>query len=49
MAADAPVRYAQALVWIRFLFDGGDPARAGGLREFLAGVARGEAAEGRAC
>ncbi len=46
VAADAPVRYAQALVWIRFLFDGGDPVRAARLREFLAGVARGEPADG---
>lgn len=46
VAADAPVRYAQALVWIRFLFDGGDPARSARLREFLAGVARGEPADG---
>ena len=42
----APVRYAQALAWVRFLLDGGDPARAARFREFLDGVARGESAAG---
>jgi len=46
VGAAAPVRYAQALVWIRFLLDGGDAGRAARFREFLAGVARGEPADG---
>lgn len=43
---DAPVRYAQAFVWIRFLFDGGDAVRAAAFRDFLGGVAEGESAGG---
>lgn len=34
-------RYAQSLAWVRFLLDGGDPARAAGFRAYLAAVARG--------
>jgi len=43
---DAPLRYAQAFVWIRFLQDGGDPARSARFREFLSGIAGGESAGG---
>lgn len=46
VGAAGPLRYAQALAWIRFLFDGDDGARAARFREFLAGVARGESAAG---
>jgi len=46
VGAAGPLRYAQALAWIRFLFDAEDGARAARLREFLAGVARGESAAG---
>lgn len=46
VGAEAPLRYAQALAWIRFLLDGPDPGRAARFREFLDGVARGESADG---
>jgi len=42
---DAPLRYAHALMLIRFLFDGGDGARAAAFRTFLAGVAAGGPAD----
>ncbi len=43
---EAPVRYAQALAWIRFLFDGDQPESAARFRDFLAEVAAGESADG---
>lgn len=42
----APIHYAEALWLIRYLLDGGDGAAAAAFREFLAGIARGEPAEG---
>ncbi len=46
VGAGAPVRYAQALAWVRFLFDGDDPQSAARFREFLAEIAGGESADG---
>lgn len=44
----APLHYAQAAFFIRFLLDGEDGRYAGGFRSFLAGVAHGEAVSGPA-
>jgi len=46
VGAGAPLHYAEALWLIRYLLDGGDRAAAAAFREFLAGIARGEPAEG---
>jgi hypothetical protein len=46
VAGDAPLRYAESLFFLRWLFDGGDPAASAALRGFLAEVAQGEAADG---
>jgi hypothetical protein len=39
--ADAPLRYAEALFFVRFLLDGGDAGRAAAFRTWLASVAAG--------
>lgn len=44
LGAGGPLLYARALVFVRFLLDGGDAELAAGFRAFLAGVARGESA-----
>lgn len=43
--ADAPLRYAEAMLFVRFLLDGGDTGRAAAFRGYLAGIAAGGAAD----
>lgn len=45
LGAGAPLLYARAFVFVRFLLDGGDAELAAGFRAFLVGVARGESAD----
>jgi hypothetical protein len=46
VAGDAPLRYAESLFFLRWLFDGGDPAASAALRGFLGEIASGGAADG---
>jgi len=43
---EAKLHYGEALWFVRYLLDGGDPARAAGFRGYLAAIARGEPADG---